>query len=91
LGMVVPGFTSHRHDEPALDALSAVGLQGFEDRPYQQLSGGERQRVHIARALCQLNTAPARSKQALFLDEPTSSLDPAHQAIVLELLRREAE
>ena len=43
------------------------------------LSGGERQRVSIARAL--IRRAPI-----LILDEPTSSLDPASESLVLRAL-----
>ena len=43
------------------------------------LSGGERQRVAIARAL--LKDAPV-----LILDEPTSSMDSANEAVVLDAL-----
>ena len=94
LGVTVPGFEIARPDAraAALDSLRIVGLTGFENRLYTELSGGERQRVHIARALCQLATAkrPRGETSALLLDEPTSSLDLAHQGMVLTEARRQA-
>jgi iron complex transport system ATP-binding protein len=47
------------------------------------LSGGERARVALARAL-------ATEAPVLLADEPTASLDPRHQLVVMELLRRTA-
>jgi iron complex transport system ATP-binding protein len=94
LGTTVPGFhvDDPNAEKAARTAIRAVGLTGFEDRLYTQLSGGERQRVHIARALCQLATARhARGETAaLLLDEPTASLDLAHQGVVLGEARRQA-
>jgi iron complex transport system ATP-binding protein len=76
-----------------LQSLSAVGLSGYEGRLFQQLSGGEQQRVHIARALCQIGgpVDVAAGPRWLFLDEPTQSLDLAHQLAVLDLARAHAE
>lgn len=74
------------------DALALVGLNGFEGRFYQELSGGEKQRVQLARVLVQV-WAPVMRGQArwLFLDEPVSALDIAHQLEVIDIARRFAE
>jgi iron complex transport system ATP-binding protein len=95
MGARVPGFeiAEPRAVNTALAAVEAVGLAGFEHRLFTQLSGGERQRTAIARALCQLAAAyhPGAATTALLLDEPTASLDFAHQSIVLGEARRQAD
>ncbi|WP_353476365.1 heme ABC transporter ATP-binding protein (plasmid) [Salipiger sp. H15] len=69
-------------------ALARVGLSGYAGRPYQELSGGEQQRVQLARVLCQV-WEPVEEGEArwLFLDEPVSSLDIAHQLQVMRIAR----
>ncbi|GMK42862.1 iron-dicitrate ABC transporter ATP-binding protein [Paenibacillus sp. CCS19] len=62
-------------------AIEATGLSEFEERPVDQLSGGQRQRAWIAMAL-------AQETDILFLDEPTTFLDMAHQLEVLQLLQK---
>jgi len=95
LGVTVPGFAASypAAQEAALEALDAVGMSVLADRAYVHLSGGERQRVHIARALCQLAmpVLGLGETRCLLLDEPTSNLDLAHQALVLAAIRRQAE
>lgn len=90
LGASVPGF-GHT-DAVALEAQNAlerVGLTPLAHRKYTELSGGERQRVHIARAMCQLATAPRSPAETplLLVDEPTSNLDIGHQRRVLVSVR----
>jgi iron complex transport system ATP-binding protein len=95
LGITVPGFgvsdTAAR--TAALEALDSLDMAGLKDRLYVHLSGGERQRVHIARALCQLAMPARRSGETrcFLLDEPTASLDLAHQTQVLSALRAQAK
>ena len=94
LGVSVPGFGAApaQARTAALDALDAVGLRDLAGRLYVYLFGGERQRVHIARALSQLAAATCRpgETRCFLLDEPTSSLDLAHQSLVLAAIRRQA-
>lgn len=94
LGASVPGF-GPRDDSVGVNAdraMAAADVAHFAHRAYPTLSGGERQRVHLARALCQLwNAPPVRGTRALFLDEPTSSLDIAHQLLILDAARKEAQ
>lgn len=94
LGATVPGFVapSARIERTAAECLRTVGLLDIADRLYTHLSGGERQRVHIARALVQLAIADRdqREPSILMLDEPTASLDLAHQGVILAEARRQA-
>ncbi|GGA42625.1 ABC transporter ATP-binding protein [Paenibacillus physcomitrellae] len=60
-------------------AIEVTAMSDFAERPIEQLSGGQRQRAWIAMAL-------AQETGILFLDEPTTFLDMAHQLEVLELL-----
>ncbi len=62
-------------------ALEVTGTTEYKFRPVNSLSGGQRQRVWIAMAL-------AQETDIIFLDEPTTYLDLAHQLEVLELLQR---
>jgi len=62
------------------DALESVGMTEFSDAPAANLSGGETQRVALARVL-------VLQPQVLLFDEPTSNVDRANQAIIIDLLR----
>jgi iron complex transport system ATP-binding protein len=77
------GAESARDWEIAHAALRTVGMDDFADRDVPTLSGGEQQRVHLARALAQIWTPPEAGHRYLLLDEPTASLDLAHQHQVL--------
>ena len=63
----------------AHQAMTITGVDHLADRKIHQLSGGESQRVFIARAICQ-------ETDMILLDEPTASLDLAHQIRIMDLL-----
>lgn len=71
--------------------LERVDLPGFATRGYDTLSGGERQRVQLARALAQVEVMDPDKPRYLLLDEPTASLDLAHQLLVLREARAHAD
>lgn len=68
------------------DALQALGIGDLAGRFVATLSGGQQHRAHLARILVQLTANRALGHDcALFLDEPTASLDLRHQMTVLML------
>ncbi|MGB7196143.1 MAG: metal ABC transporter ATP-binding protein [Collimonas pratensis] len=65
--------------EAAQDALRAVGLQGFEQRPLGSLSAGQLQRVLFARILVQ-------DADVILLDEPFNAVDARTTEDLLALI-----
>jgi zinc/manganese transport system ATP-binding protein len=71
-----------RRDRARVDeALSAVGLTGFERRPIGTLSGGQMQRALFARLLLQ-------EASVILLDEPFTAIDAKTMADLLDVVRR---
>lgn len=64
----------------AREALSHVGAAQHAERNVGELSGGERQGVYLAMAL-------AQQTRTIFMDEPTTYLDIAHQLALMETAR----
>ncbi|MBE6759239.1 MAG: ABC transporter ATP-binding protein [Ruminococcaceae bacterium] len=75
------GLSGRQLKEAVEKAARTVGADEFIDRRYGKLSGGQRRRADIARAL--LNTP-----KILFLDEPTTGLDPKTRREVWETVSR---
>jgi ABC-2 type transport system ATP-binding protein len=65
----------------ATELLAAFGLEASADKQVRTFSGGMRRRLDIAASLV---TTPA----LLFLDEPTTGLDPRSRNQVWDLVRR---
>lgn len=75
------GFEREKDMEIAENAMALTGIDHLAHRTLDQLSGGECQRVFIARAICQ-------EPKIILLDEPTASLDLAHQIKVMDLMEK---
>ncbi|MFT2018107.1 ABC transporter ATP-binding protein [Streptomyces sp. 796.1] len=65
----------------AAELATDLGLVELLDRPVRTLSGGQRRRLDIALGL-------THRPVVLFLDEPTTGLDPASRTDLWELVRR---
>src|SRR5690242_16925943 len=63
------------------NAISAVGLSGFEERPIGTLSGGQMQRALFARLLLQ-------DARVIVLDEPFNAIDTKTAADLCALVQR---
>jgi ABC-2 type transport system ATP-binding protein len=74
-------LTRTRATARASELAHDLGLSGLLDRRCGALSGGQRRRLDVAMAL-------THRPEVLFLDEPTTGLDPAGRADLWELIRR---
>lgn len=68
-------------DEAVKKAAEAAGVTDLLNRRYGKLSGGQRRRADIARAL--VNTP-----KIIFLDEPTTGLDPQTRKNVWDTIKK---
>jgi ABC-2 type transport system ATP-binding protein len=71
------GLPPEEYKRRAADLMEALELTGLEKRSVQSLSGGQRRRLDVALGL--MNHPPL-----LFLDEPTTGLDPHSRANLWE-------
>jgi iron complex transport system ATP-binding protein len=77
--------------EIVCQAMKMTETGHLAGRYVNTLSGGELQRVHLARVLAQIWEKSEGGNRYLFLDEPTASLDLAHQHSTLKIARAWAE
>ena len=74
------GVPRRQRKTVAITLLTKAGLQNAARQPARSLSGGEKQKLAVLRAL-------ATEPEILFLDEPTSQLDPGSVQAIEALLR----
>lgn len=75
------GLSSAQRQELIPRLLESVGLTEFADKLVGSFSGGMRRRLEIARGL-------VHSPKILFLDEPTTGLDPVSRTAVWEMINK---
>ncbi len=74
------GLSGSGLNDAVKNAAKETGSEEFLDRRYGNLSGGQKRRADIARALM-------HSPEILFLDEPTTGLDPKTRQNIWETVR----
>jgi ABC-2 type transport system ATP-binding protein len=74
-------LSAHEAAARAVDLLELVELNDAADRPIKGYSGGMKRRLDLASAL-------VHEPEVLFLDEPTTGLDPASRLTVWDEMRR---
>jgi cobalt/nickel transport system ATP-binding protein len=79
-GPLYMGLAKEEVDQRVEEALSAVGMEGYEERISHHLSGGEKKQIAIATVL-------AMDPEILVLDEPTAGLDPRGRRRLINLIK----
>ena len=75
------GLTSSQRTKLIPELLESVGLSEFSEKLVGSFSGGMRRRLEIARGL-------VHSPKIMFLDEPTTGLDPVSRTAVWEMITK---
>lgn len=73
------GLRGRTLKQAVLETAELTGITGLLKRPYGKLSGGQRRRCDIARAL-------VHTPKILFLDEPTTGLDPQTRRYIWDMI-----
>ena len=79
LPLLVSGFSGKQARIKALEKLSEVELEDWQNHLPGELSGGQTQRVTLARAL-------VNDPAIVWADEPTGNLDSGNEKLIMDLL-----
>lgn len=79
--LVGRGFSYSSSTQEANRSLDEIGLREFKHTPTDTLSGGMKRKVFVAMAL-------ASNAEVVFLDEPTTGLDPLSRMEVWSAIRQ---
>jgi tungstate transport system ATP-binding protein len=82
--LALKGLSRAERRDAVARTLDRFGLNTLADRPARLLSGGEQQRLALARAW-------SMRPQVLFLDEPSSALDPSATRVIEEMVAQFAD
>jgi ABC-2 type transport system ATP-binding protein len=75
------GMSKAQAQDRMRSLLPSLSLEGFEDRALSEMSGGQRRRFDVALGLM-------HDPRLVFLDEPTTGLDPQSRANLWDYIRR---
>ncbi|BAB67556.1 MULTISPECIES: ABC transporter ATP-binding protein [Sulfurisphaera] len=78
--LTAKGLSLSESERVAREALKEVGLWEVKDKPSDELSGGMKRKIFVAMAL-------AANSEVIFLDEPTTGLDPYSRTEIWSILK----
>ncbi|MGC8645033.1 MAG: ABC transporter ATP-binding protein [Thermoplasmata archaeon] len=81
LYLIARGFSASDAKKEGKEALDELELYDFKDVPSDTLSGGMKRKVFVAMAL-------ASQAEVIFMDEPTTGLDPLSRVEVWSAIKR---
>ncbi len=87
MGRIPHSTSAKRNQQIVQEALILVDREHLAERSYVNLSGGEKQRVQLARVAAQIWESVDNGGRCLILDEPSASLDLAHQEMIVRMFK----
>lgn len=78
--LTAKGMSLKEAEKVSREALKEVGLWEVKDKPSDELSGGMKRKIFVAMAL-------ASNSEIVFLDEPTTGLDPYSRTEIWSVLK----